>query len=72
MKEAQLPTDLFYTMLKAHIELLEMKSPESIQTGPAQRGDVSTIEAQKQILNNHAEWKEIYALLSQSILEKYQ
>ncbi|MFM2317360.1 MAG: hypothetical protein RLZZ155_1692 [Bacteroidota bacterium] len=72
LKEAQLPTDLFYTMLKAHIELLETKAPESIQTGPAQRGDVGIIESQKQILNNHADWKEIYALLSQSILEKYQ
>ena len=72
LKEAQLPTDLFYTMLKAHVELLETKSPESIQTGPAQRGDEGTVEAQKQLLNNHVEWKEIYALLSKNILEKYQ
>jgi hypothetical protein len=72
LKEAQLPTDLFYTMLKAHVELLETRAPESIQTGPAQRGDVETIEAQKQLLNNHVEWKEIYSLLSKNILDKYQ
>lgn len=72
LKEAQLPSDLFYTMLKAHVELLETKTPEAIQTGPAQRGDESTIEAQKQILNNHVEWKEIYSLLSKNILDKYQ
>ena len=72
LKEAQLPTDLFYTMLKAHVELLETKAPESIQTGPAQRSDLETIEAQKQLLNNHVEWKEIYSLLSKNILDKYQ
>jgi hypothetical protein len=59
-------------MLKAHVELLETKSPETIQTGPAQRGDQGTIEAQKQLLNNHVEWKEIYTLLSKNILDKYQ
>ena len=72
LKEAQLPTDLFYTMLKAHVELLETKSPETIQTGPAQRGDQGTIEAQKQLLNNHVEWKAIYELLSKNISEKHQ
>jgi hypothetical protein len=59
-------------MLKAHVELLETKSPESIQTGPAQRGDEGTLEAQKQLLNNHVDWKEIYTLLSKNILDKYQ
>jgi len=37
-------------MLKAHVELLETKAPEAIQTGPAQRGDEETIECSKTII----------------------
>ncbi len=47
---------------------LNYASPSSLQTGPAIRKDIVTIKNHLTVLDNHPRLKEIYALLTQSIL----
>jgi len=46
-------------------------SPDEAQTGPARRGDLTTIEKHLDILKNRSDLKEIYQIFSQQILKKY-
>ena len=47
------------------------KSPKLNQTGPARRNDHATMEEHLSLLNNK-NYKKIYKLLSQSIIEEYE
>lgn len=67
LKEANLPADLFYSMLKAHIELLAHHDPRKVQTGPAKRNDEKTLRTHEELLLNHPEWKMIYERISKDI-----
>jgi predicted short-subunit dehydrogenase-like oxidoreductase (DUF2520 family) len=48
---------------------LKTFNPSEMQTGPAIRGDVSTIQKHLALLKNFPELKNIYAVMSESILE---
>ena len=67
LQEAQLPVDLFYSMLKAHIDLLAHYDPRKVQTGPAKRNDENTLRKHEELLMNHPEWKMIYERISKDI-----
>lgn len=65
--------NLNFNLLKPLIEETAKKAvltdPVSAQTGPAQREDMNTIAGHLQILENHPDLKNIYKLLSQSIID---
>ena len=46
--------------------------PDMAQTGPARRGDLEILDSHMTVLQKHAELQEIYRLISQHILDKYQ
>lgn len=46
--------------------------PTNAQTGPARRGDLEVLDTHMAILQNDAALQEIYRLISQHILDKYQ
>lgn len=46
--------------------------PESAQTGPARRGDLEILRRHALFLKNDKKLREIYTLVSQHILDKYQ
>lgn len=52
------------------LEKIKVMSPYEAQTGPARRGDKRTMENHIELLNK-TRYKELYSLLSQSILETY-
>lgn len=49
------------------VEKLTHSSPDKLQTGPAKRGDASTIQKHQQLLENEHDLASIYKLLSQTI-----
>jgi predicted short-subunit dehydrogenase-like oxidoreductase (DUF2520 family) len=61
--------ELLQPLLKETIAKLETQSPFNAQTGPARRGDKSTIQKHLSLLEGKN--KDIYELLSASILETY-
>ncbi len=52
------------------IQSLETHSPSEIQTGPAIRGDLQTIEKHMQLLGDDTRLQKVYQVLSESIIEQ--
>jgi len=65
-----IPFSILKPLIKETASKIESASPEVMQTGPAKRNDVKTIEKHLHLLDQPLQ-KEIYKLLSQSILETY-
>jgi predicted short-subunit dehydrogenase-like oxidoreductase (DUF2520 family) len=67
LKEGNLPFDMLLPLIHETIAKLEGGPPAIMQTGPAIRHDVLTIQRHLQQLDNHPQWHEIYQLLTKSI-----
>jgi predicted short-subunit dehydrogenase-like oxidoreductase (DUF2520 family) len=66
-KNESLDFYLLLPLIRETAARLETMSPGKSQTGPATRGDHSTIEKHLALLNNHPQLKKIYELFSESI-----
>lgn len=65
---ADLPFDLLRPLIRETVEKLAHGSPAELQTGPAKRGDVVTMERHlRQLEAWPAEYRELYVLLSEGI-----
>lgn len=71
LHEAGLPTTLLHPMVKAHMQLLDNHEPSQVQTGPARRNDLITVEKHTQLLSNHSDWKKLYQLITEDIINTY-
>lgn len=60
---------LLLPLLKETVVRLETLPPSKAQTGPALRGDETTIEKHLHLLDKHPQLKKVYAVLSESIAE---
>lgn len=63
--------DLLKPLLLETVQKLDTLTPEKAQTGPAVRGDQSTIEAQLKMLPEGIS-RELYTLLTKSILQTFK
>ncbi len=68
LSEAGLPFDAMLPLIKTTVEKLDHMTPQESQTGPAARGDTKIIEKHLSSLNGDK--REIYKLLSKSIMKK--
>lgn len=71
LAENNLKFDLMMPMISEMMEKVGTVDPEFLQTGPAKRGDMTTMEKHMQLLSNHPEWKQLYYELSRSIINKF-
>lgn len=67
--ENNIPFEILHPLIKETSEKLKELSPFEAQTGPAKRNDVKTMKKQLEMLPKKS--KEIYTLLSNSILKTY-
>lgn len=65
-EENQVPFDILKPLIQETAQKIKTLDPIDAQTGPAKRGDSSTIEAHLQYLTNENQ-KNIYKILTQSI-----
>ncbi len=68
--EHRLPFDILLPLIRETVQKLDHLNPLDAQTGPARRNDQKTMENHLHQLDNK-NYKDIYALLSKSISEKY-
>lgn len=68
--EHGLPFEILLPLIGETVKKLDQLTPFNAQTGPARRNDQKTIENHLHQLENK-KFKDIYALLSKSISEKY-
>jgi predicted short-subunit dehydrogenase-like oxidoreductase (DUF2520 family) len=69
-KEDDMPFDILKALIQETSKKIESNSPSDVQTGPAIRRDQSTIKRHLGQLNNKTH-KDIYQLLTQSIIQKH-
>ena len=59
------------TLFKETIKNVLSGDPVNMQTGPARRADIKTLEAHLHLLEDYPEYRQIYQLLSENIMKKY-
>lgn len=68
LDEQDIDFDLIRPLIAETADKIQMNDPASVQTGPAIRGDVSTMQAHLDLLKDEPDLKLIYEKLSQSIV----
>ena len=69
LKQQKLPTDLLLPLWRTTAHNVVTIGPEAALTGPARRGDLSSIKNHLEHLSNEPDLQRIYALLSAMILK---
>lgn len=67
LEEAGQDRETLLPLLRATFRLLLEKDAEGLQTGPAQRGDIPTMQAHLEALAKHPELADMYAAISHFI-----
>jgi predicted short-subunit dehydrogenase-like oxidoreductase (DUF2520 family) len=71
MVNAQLDFSLLHPLILETVDKALKYSPQSVQTGPAKRGDLETLDKHMEMLSKDEKLQEIYRLLSQDILDRH-
>lgn len=67
-KNEQLKFNILYPLMEETFTRLKSQSPAVLQTGPAARKDLQTIEKHVQALKNYPEIQDLYSFLTDKIL----
>jgi len=70
-EQQQLPFTLLEPILLQTIDRIAHYAPSDMQTGPAKRNDLVTINKHLGLLDNHPEWGNIYKAMTESIAIMY-
>jgi predicted short-subunit dehydrogenase-like oxidoreductase (DUF2520 family) len=69
-KSEGLDFNLLFPLIKETALRIEHLSPSAVQTGPAIRHDLNTIEKHKSLLKDYPELREFYDLFTESIMKQ--
>jgi predicted short-subunit dehydrogenase-like oxidoreductase (DUF2520 family) len=67
LKEKNCSLSILYPLIDETIQKAMKYNPAKIQTGPAKRGDKTTMNKHLKLLEKHSDFKKIYQVLSSSI-----
>lgn len=68
----QIPFSLLYPIVSQTAERIKQGSPKQLQTGPAKRRDMETIEKHMNLLEETPNWLELYKSITTSIDKMYE
>lgn len=71
LAKENIPFDLLKPLINETVAKINDNTPQSMQTGPARRGDKVTLEKHQQYLNQYPDYQRIYELLSNHIQALY-
>jgi predicted short-subunit dehydrogenase-like oxidoreductase (DUF2520 family) len=72
LTQHNLSFDMLKPLIRQTAHAIEHHAPKDLQTGPAARGDLGTIEQHLKLLQDMPEYAQVYALLSESIVQAKQ
>jgi predicted short-subunit dehydrogenase-like oxidoreductase (DUF2520 family) len=72
LKKEKLPFELLYPLIKETVTKVGTQNPKDIQTGPARRDDYKTIDEHLHYLEGYPEFREVYLVLTESIMATYR
>lgn len=67
-REAGVPVSMLFPILQQTFSPEHMTNAAQLQTGPAVRRDVTTIEEHLSLLSLHPQWQEVYKVMTASIM----
>jgi len=70
LKNNNLDVALFYPLIDEHIQKLKELPADQLQTGPAARGDMATLNKHRSLLLDYPDWKQLYEILAQSVINQ--
>ncbi len=65
--ENSLPFSTLMPIIEQTFDRIRQSSPQTLQTGPAVRGDSTTIQEQVALLRQHPAWQNVYSSITESI-----
>ncbi|GLB51385.1 hypothetical protein NBRC110019_04240 [Neptunitalea chrysea] len=71
-KDKKIPFEILKPLVEETVDKIKHLNPLSSQTGPAKRKDSKTIETHLAQLTDYPEYKDIYKVLTNSILKTYE
>lgn len=72
LRRDNMQLDILLPLMKETVRKLEKNKPFEVQTGPAKRSDMKTVEEHLEYLNDYPEFREIYLVLTESLLSAYK
>ena len=69
--ENDIDFSLLHPLINETAKKIAKVTPSKAQTGPGRRNDIPTIKKHLELLNNKPQYQEIYKLLSNQIIKKY-
>ena len=67
LEKENIPFEILWPLINETVRKIKNAPPSEMQTGPAARGDVATINQHLQLLENKPEYRKIYQLLTEAI-----
>jgi predicted short-subunit dehydrogenase-like oxidoreductase (DUF2520 family) len=67
LQKADLPMEMLHPLMEETLAKALTESPALMQTGPAIRGDIDTMQRHLALLSTNSTWKKLYESLSESI-----
>jgi predicted short-subunit dehydrogenase-like oxidoreductase (DUF2520 family) len=71
LQDAKIPFDILIPLIENTVEKLHYSKPDHLQTGPAIRHDIQTLNKHRKMLQGNDYNARVYELLTQMIQEKY-
>lgn len=72
LEEQEIDFHLLKPLIKETITKSLSLDPKNAQTGPARRGDLTTLDTHMKYLQEREDWQRIYKLISEHIINTYQ
>lgn len=70
LSKHQLDFEIIRPLIRETAEKVQKANPKEMQTGPAIRKDMNTMQAHESLLANHPEWQKLYRLMSTVIAKE--
>ena len=65
------PFEILKPLIAETLQKIENQLPQDVQTGPAKRADVHTLNQHLQLLADYPQYQQLYRQLSESIMQMY-
>jgi len=72
LKRNGMTLDILMPLIKETVRKAELHQPFDIQTGPAKRGDMKTVEEHLLLLQDFPDYREIYLVMTESLIDAYK
>ena len=72
LQDKHLQMEILHPLMRQTVEKAIALSTQDVQTGPAKRGDMDTVNQHLALLSKYPDYKNIYSVMSESIRKRYK